>query len=257
MPGSTNRYSLIVSIDAHPPGTLILMKNGVATNKRSKRKRLAATLVCLLVAGAAFGGWRVNRATDPTLVDPIELPANLELRSGDIIVAGGVSLQSRLVRSFADDNIYSHVGMIQVTDGQTYVIHAAPKGEGDGGVGDRVGRIPLSTFLQERGYVALSIHRLDKSIKDHETIASQACEQAQAYADAAVPFDASFDLSEASTIYCSELVFLAYQAAGYDWPDMLTTDVSTMVVDGPVITPGNFTTCPGFTTVWTNQSKGK
>ena len=223
---------------------------------RRKRKRIATALIGLVVAGAAFGGWQVSKATDATLVDPIHLPSSVELRSGDIIVAGGLSLQSRMVRSFADDNIYSHVGIIQVPDEDTYVIHAAPTGEGDGGVGDRVGRIPLATFLSERGYVALSIHRLSPTTPQSEQMADAACHSAQAYADAAIPFDPEFDLADPDAIYCSELVYLAYKQAGYDWPDVLISEVSTMVVDGPVVLPGNFTNCPGFKTVWQYQTKG-
>lgn len=54
----------------------------------------------------------------------------------------------------------SHVGLIDAAPDGVYVLHAAPAGPGDGGVGDRVGRIPLSVFLSERGYVAARVLRL-------------------------------------------------------------------------------------------------
>lgn len=222
-----------------------------------RRSRWAIAVLAVLLTGAAVGGWQLSRATDTARIDPIVLPDDLELRSGDIVVAGGVSLQSRMVRSLTADNTYSHVGLIQVTEQGTYVLHAAPKGEGDGGMGDRVARLPLSTFLSERGYVALKVLRLADPTPQARALAQRACANAAAYADQAVPFDPAFDLSEQEAIYCSELVYLAYQQAGHDWPDALIDNVSTIIVTGPVILPDSFTTCPGFQTVWERQPKPK
>lgn len=222
---------------------------------RIKRRKLAALLLCLLVAGAAFAGWKVSRATDPALIDPIAVPNDIQLRTGDIIIAGGVSLQSRLVRSLADDNKYSHVGLIQATPHGVFVIHAAPSGEGDGRLGDQVAKIPLDLFLAERGYVTLRVMRLKAQSAQAKQAADDACDYALACAEQAVPFDGAFDHNNHDKIYCSELVTLAYHHAGQTWPDTLVTQVSTLLVDGPVVLPSAFADCEHLITVWNHENQ--
>lgn len=221
---------------------------GITT--RLSRRRIIAAVLCLILAGAAFAGWRVHRATDTTRVDPIAIPHDVTFQSGDIIIAGGVSLQSRFVMSFTQGNHYSHVGMIEVTDQGPFVIHAAPTGAGDGGVGDKVARIPLDLFLAERGYVAVQVLRLKDDTTDAAQIARDACDYASTCVEQAIPFDAAFDLAESENMYCSELVYLAYMHAGHRWPDKLVQVVSTLIVDGPVILPDAFTQCDALKTVW-------
>lgn len=214
------------------------------------KRGLSTAALLLLIIGMGWAVWRVDGATDPTRVNPITLPEHIELRNGDIIIAGGVSLQSRLVRSLTKDNTYSHVGIIRQTPRGLCVIHAAPQGDGDGGLGDRVAEIPLSLFLAKRGYVAIKVMRLAGETSAAQQIAEDACQRAMHYAQQAIPFDKSFDLDEQEEIYCSELVYLAYQDAGHNWPDTLIAEVSTLAIDGPVILPGNFAKCPGFETIW-------
>ena len=222
----------------------------VGTLRMLSRKRLVVTALCLLVVGTTVAGWQLHRATDTTRVDDIAAPEGLDLRSGDIIVAGGVSLQSRLVQQLAKNNRYSHVGMIEATPAGLFVIHAAPKGEGDGGVGGRVARIPLNIFLTERGYVTIRVMRLGAERAAADQIAEDACAFAALCVEQDIPFDAKFDLEENQRMYCSELIYLAYQNAGYGWPDTLVAEVSTLIVDGPVITPDAFANCTDFETVW-------
>lgn len=226
------------------------MRSRGGNPSRFSRRHILIGVLCVLVTGAAIAGWQVHRATDTTRIDPIAAPNELALQSGDIIVAGGVSLQSRMVRTLTENNRYSHVGMIEVSAQGVYVIHAAPQGEGDGGLGGKVARIPLTLFLAERGYVAVRVMRLSGEFAAGKQIADDACDIARAYVEQAVPFDASFDLSEHDAMYCSELIYLAYQQAGFDWPDHLVTSVSTMIVDGPIILPDAFAKCDGFETVW-------
>lgn len=218
--------------------------------KKGNRRQIAACALCVLLAGVAVAGWQFRQATDTTTVDAVAMPDDLKLQDGDIIVAGGVSLQSRMVRSLTDDNTYSHVGLIEVTPQGVFVIHASPEGDGDGGVGDRVGRIPLSLFLSERGYVAVRVMRLNMQTAAGNQAAENACAFAARCIEQAVPFDPSFDLTEHERMYCSELVYLAYQQAGYDWPDALMAEVSTLVVDGPIILPDAFVNCSDFKTIW-------
>lgn len=221
----------------------------------SRCKKAIAAVICCTIIGAAYAGWSIHRATDTTLVAPIILPSDLELRTGDIIVAGGVSLQSRMVMALADGNRYSHVGMIHVTPQGLYVIHAAPTGAGDGGFGDQVASIPLSLFLTERGYVAVQIMRLKGQAAEAMQLAQDACAYASSCVEQAIPFDGSFDMAEHNTMYCSELVYLAYEQAGLAWPDTMIRSVSTVLVNGPVILPDAFTQCEALETIWQHSTE--
>ena len=133
------------------------------------------------------------------------------------------------------------------------VLHASPRGAGDGGVGDRVARLPLAVFLCERGYVAVRVLRLRPSEADAEAtsaIPAEAARIAGELADTAVPFDHRYDLAERDALYCTELVWLAYAEAGLDWPDAIYSHPSLTRADGPVILPGSFVDDARFTTVW-------
>lgn len=224
------------------------LRGAILLNRRWKKA--IVVIFCLAVIGASYAGWSIRRATDTTLVEPIALPSDIAFQNGDIIVAGGVSLQSRMVMSLTDANRYSHVGMIQVTPQGLYVIHAAPTGAGDGGVGDKVARIPLSLFLADRGYVEVQVMRIKAQSAETMQLAQDACAYAHACVQQDIPFDNEFDLDEQDTMYCSELVYLAYQQAGLDWPDTMIRSVSTMLVNGPVILPDAFTRCEALETVW-------
>ena len=228
-------------------------RGGNLFNKRWK-KALAA-LVCITIMSGGIAAWSIQRATDPTRVDPIAIPSDIDLRTGDIIVAGGVSLQSRLVMSLTEGNRFSHVGMIEVTPNGLFVIHAAPKGAGDGGVGDKVARIPLSLFLAERGYVAVQVMRIKANNAEAEQFAQDAAAYAMNCVEQAVPFDGDFDLGEHENMYCSEMIYLAYQQAGFDWPDAIVRSISTVLVDGPVILPDAFTRCDALETIWQHSNE--
>lgn len=220
----------------------------------SRRVRVwlgAVGLFALVVVGAA--GWRVKEVTDPAKVEPIVLPGDVVFADGDIILAGGVSLQSRAVTALVGGERYSHVGLIELTEDGPMVLHASPRGAGDGGVGGRVARLPLAVFLCERGYVAVRVLRLAEPPEpedDAPGLPARAVRIAGGLADDAVPFDNRYDLAEQEAIYCSELVWLAYAQAGLDWPEAIYSHPSLTRADGPVILPGSFADDPRFTTVW-------
>ncbi len=229
------------------------LRGGILLNRRWKKA--VALIACCVIIGGAYAGWSIHRATDTTLVDPIAVPSTVQLQSGDIIVAGGVSLQSRIVLSMTDGNRYSHVGMIHATPEGLFVIHAAPTGAGDGGMGDKVARIPLSLFLSERGYVAVQVMRIKAQQAEALQLAQDACDYAYAWTEQNIPFDSQFDLDEQDTMYCSELVYLAYRQAGLDWPDTMIRSISTVLKDGPIIAPDAFTRCEALETVWQHSSE--
>lgn len=206
----------------------------------------------LLLAGVGMGA-RLQAVTDPATVPPLIIPDRVELHSGDILVVGGVSLQSRSVMALAGGQRYSHIGMIDIGPDGVFVIHASPRGAGDGGLGERVARLPLGTFLSERGYVQATVLRLNPNQPGAAARLADAVAIARGESAAATPFDHRYDLAEPGSLYCSELVWLAYGGADRDWPEALYTRSALTRADGPVILPGSFLDAKDFEPIW--QSK--
>jgi hypothetical protein len=129
--------------------------------------------------------------------------------TGDLLFRRGRSLVSRAVLAADGSGEYSHVGLVSVVAGRAWVIHATPPEEPD----DRGGVVvePASVYLaRERASAAALYRPLDRRA------AVVAERVARGFARARLPFDAAFDLRTARELYCTELVWRAYRAAGVD-----------------------------------------
>lgn len=140
-------------------------------------------------------------------------------QSGDVILRRGTSLASRLVLASDDEGEYSHAGVIVRTDRGTTVVHAVPTdtGRSDG----RVVAESLSDFLSPDAAVAALLLR---ARREDPRLGDGIARHAERLADAAVPFDSHFDLATAEELYCTELVWLVFRAAGLDLAEGLNLD---------------------------------
>lgn len=105
---------------------------------------------------------------------------------------------------------YTHIGILRVVDDTCTVIHADPSRH-------LVVQEPCESFVSPARVSAAVIYRL--VVPDGRSVAARAANFAQGYRDASVPFDDRFDLTTAATLYCTELVWRAYLAAGIDLMD--------------------------------------
>ncbi len=131
--------------------------------------------------------------------------------SGDLLFRRGRSLTSRAVLATDRESEYSHVGMIQVSEGQIWVIHTVPpdaSGTGGGAIME-----PIVDFLAPDKASAAALYR--PSTPPTGTAAS-AARTAQKFAQAHVAFDSAFNLKDHRELYCTELVWRAYLTAGID-----------------------------------------
>ena len=145
----------------------------------------------------------------PAVISPAGLAA-VPLVDGDLIFRAGRSLDSRLIRFADDGSPYSHVGLIDRRDGVPFVVHVEPDVDGGGG---RVRREPLGDFLAASKSDGFAVYRLTG---DRTGVAAAALTAALGYQAAGVTFDRDFDLETAGAMYCSELVWRAFLAAGVD-----------------------------------------
>lgn len=131
----------------------------------------------------------------------------VDVKTGDIIFRRGTGAGSRFVNLVDDQSTFSHVGLIQKDDETLFVIHAMPESvQGDGWVRKE----PLADFLAEA--TAIGVYRV---LPEHAHITETAVNKALTWIDS-IPFDSHFDIATADELYCTELVWLAYQLAGLD-----------------------------------------
>lgn len=134
-------------------------------------------------------------------IDSIVEIDTTKIRTGDLIFRQGISTASELVRHL-DTQQFSHVGLLIKYRGLWHVLHAVP-GESDDNR-DTVKLEPLNQFLRK--------DRCEKaevvSIPCSETVSQHAAQYA--LTKLGLPFDDTYNLSDSSKYYCTELVWQAY-----------------------------------------------
>jgi hypothetical protein len=132
------------------------------------------------------------------------------LQPGDLIFRMGRGHESRIVRLLDSRSDYSHVGLIDKAGSAVYVIHAVPDGEGLTGT---VRRDTLADFAAPESALAVAVFRVDERWRE---VALDAVRRARSYLEKHLPFDSAFDLETADALYCTELVWRAYEESGLD-----------------------------------------
>lgn len=138
------------------------------------------------------------------------LPADTELKAGDIVFRCGTGMLSQVVLN-ADDGTYSHVGIVVDSAGRKMVVHAVPDEPDFPGDPDRVKMEGIDRFY-DTGRASTG------AVKRHqdEAAASKAAHAAKEMYRRNILFDHDFDDSDSTELYCSELVERAYMKAGHD-----------------------------------------
>lgn len=170
------------------------------------------------------------------------------LRSGDIIFRRGPSLESQAVVTFDGGAVFSHVGIVVCQDGVTQVIHVVPA---EGGP-DITKTEPVEEYLRSDRALAAKAYRV---ISENPSQIKQAVEIAKDYARHQVPFDNNFDLASDDALYCTELVWRAYQKAGIDLLDGHFEQSTTSLIKGPVIWPSSLLHSEHLEPVWEWKEK--
>lgn len=170
---------------------------------------LLPVLASLIMVGAA---WAVLAKPQPQ--QPLLLASDIaNLHNGDLIFRRGLDVEAEAVRAVDDDHRYTHVGLVlRHGTGPVYVLNIMP-GEKDGDPGG-VRIEPVQTFAGRNVAQAIGVYRLNGAAPAVANTALAATEAAQAEAARHPAFDWDFDLSDARKLYCTELVWRAYRAAG-------------------------------------------
>jgi uncharacterized protein YigE (DUF2233 family) len=212
----------------------------------------------LFLDGTISGLWTDEQPPLPTqafaglLAGVTRAPAT-DVREGDIVVQRSTSEQSVAIAA-ATGSDWTHTGIVRIVDGEPWVLEATQPVKltryavwVDRGVGDRVGVYRL--LEAESAWTDAAVARLDAL-------------QAQWLG---LPYDARFGWGD-EALYCSELVYKAYQGAvgvelgplhpigSYDVADPRLREAmrqrwGTVPVDLQVVAPSDLVAWPGLTEV--------
>lgn len=142
-------------------------------------------------------------------LDPIDTLDPDALRDGDMAMLAGNTAVGAYVLSISGESAqYSHCGMIVRVGNGWAIVHAAPE---NAAAGDRgfTEAVPLAEFCARSSVRLLDVYR-----HVDDAAAARAALAARSFAVAAVPFDGAFDLATDDKLYCSELVWKCFRAAG-------------------------------------------
>lgn len=157
-----------------------------------------------------------------------------KLRDGDLLFRCGTSTQSHMVMNLdsASSN-YSHVGIAIKHGGKWCVVHAVP-GESSDGV-DRVKVDAVDTFFM----TSRAEHGAAMRMGCNATSAHQAALSALQLAQRGVKFDNNYNWSDSTSLYCTEMVQVAYQSAGIDLAQGRKTHIALPFYQGDIVFPSD------------------
>lgn len=167
--------------------------------------------------------WTPSASHPPASADPVSEVYRLELQPGDLVFRRGVSARSQVILATqgmragggAQEETYTHVGVIVLEGRKILVAHAAPaEAAGEPGVSKVE---PLAVFLQASRAGGAAVYRLDSTqVAQAAQQARRAAGVSRRLAEQALAFDYHFDLTTPQTLYCTELVLRAYGEVGVD-----------------------------------------
>lgn len=128
------------------------------------------------------------------------------LKEGDIILRHGYGVVSdMIVETLNEDIDISHCAILKRKDTSWFVIHSVSQSLSKY---DGVQTQDLASFIKESQKNSVVVVRY-KNLNDSSL--HKIALQADQYLQKHIPFDHSFDMSDSSTFYCTELLFFAFK----------------------------------------------
>lgn len=152
--------------------------------------------------------------------------------NGDILLRRGTGLTSRLVLAADLSGNYSHVGLAVEYNGEIMALHSVP-GEAKEGEEEYVKIETLEEFFAPDKSVLNLVLRTPLSSDTLNIVANEALK----YYRRKTIFDHSYSLNDDEKLYCSELIFLAFNSVGFDVTDGHYSELKSKVILGRVILP--------------------
>jgi hypothetical protein len=162
------------------------------------------------------------------------LSKQIGLQNGDLIFRRGRSIESQIVLLSDGNSDYSHVGMIYLKDGKPLVVHSVPAENGD--EYELIKLESVEDFLNEDKAVQFAVFRLEDSLMNSTKAASEYAYNC--YLNK-FRFDNQYDLNSDTRLYCTELIWKAYQQTGIDLVQNRLHDINFIVINKRMIMPSS------------------
>ena len=199
-------------------------------------------LISLLILLPLLG---CRTATSNVYVSPT-IPVD-GIEPGDIAFRLGRTLHSSLIASAGDSlSSFSHVGIIVERDGELAVIHIEPSS-----TNDSIRRESIGEFFQGDRSAAGAIFRVE-NLDDVKL--STILGHAERIYNSRILFDHDYMLSDATRMYCTELIEHIYSHCGISLSRGMTR--SLPLVKEPVILPADMAQNPMLKCVWSYRDLG-
>ena len=198
------------------------------------RKMLPVSLLLLIAIGFMLVfAKRESADTFPVRqsINMRELPA---LSDGDLVFRKGRSLVSRVVLMSDAASEYSHVGIVAFKNDEPFIVHVAP-GEPEENGAEKVKCETPSDFLDAKKANLYAVFRL---VSDEKHQAKVAAEKALDYYEKDLPFDKALDFRSDDKLYCTELVWKSYLAAGINLTGNKFHVLKMNLIADSIILPG-------------------
>jgi len=196
-----------------------------------KQKKLILTVVFifpLIWFFSSYLSFRYSGCCD------LNCQESVSLQDGDLVFRRGKSIESYTVSLADKAGEYSHVGLIKMKGRVPYVIHAEP---GESPLESRPVKMePLSAFLCAEKASHYAIYR---SALGQDAL-RKVMKRAMSFYTSRRCFDTSFDLTDDSRVYCTELVLKSYQSVN---PEIIRltdnlSEVNLLTSKQKVLLPG-------------------
>lgn len=184
----------------------------------------------VLLLGVSIGIFLLN-----SLNKSVNVPQELVLKNGDLILRRGKSTESYMVILADSKTNFSHIGIICIENDTPYVIHAVPHQK------NFIKKDKLTHFLSPKNASTFSVYRSKLSPSTQNKIAFEA----MVFYKNKYIFDSDFDLTTNTKLYCTELVLKAYKNAGIQLNIQLK-EFNYLIGKQAVILPSEFTNHPFF-----------
>ena len=158
---------------------------------------------------------------------------NIKFRTGDLIFRRGKSFASQAVLITDQNSCYSHVGIICLVKGNAFVIHSVPYEEGNGNNEMKCEKLEsFLSFDKASRAVVYRVHGMS------DAGLTKAVQWAKKAFDAHVKFDEEYNLVSDDKLYCTELIWKCYRAAGIDLVKGQFDNLNIPLKGGNYILPG-------------------
>jgi len=181
------------------------------TNSGTKDRKILLVLLGLIVSTLLYVVIYLHFDSFKQKQNVKTFSCDVALKDGDLVFRKGLSIESYVVLITDRASSYSHVGVIYVLNEIPYVIHTTPDESSDDI--DYVRMETLSDFFSSENASRGSVFRLKEQYMNSAKLAALT---AKSYFDDKIVFDDAFDLKSENKLYCTELVWKAFQKVGID-----------------------------------------